>query len=242
MNSAVCRSAPRYITSFVPSQLNHEPKEGCLLTCKCPWYILSIESVADLSVSGCLDFFQTCECQTGSVDMKSWSRVFGQEVRRSTQSGAVLSSGAEADTSRSSRISLRVTPRRKRSATSDRTIVFGGVIKKEGKNKSPRFKSSFWDALPFSRSLSSSVGLSPRLSLPSLLSSSLGYGLNVFSLLGVQSLLIVRSSFLFANCSPWPSPLVPPPVLTCSTRRHARTFHFRACSERHTEKCPELIN
>lgn len=119
---------------------------------------------------------------------------------------------------------------------------FWGVIKKEGKNKSPRFKSSFWDALPFSRSLSSSVGLSPRLSLPSLLSSSLGYGLNVFSLLGVQSLLIVRSSFLFANCSPWPSPLVPPPVLTCSTRRHARTFHFRACSEKHIEKCPELIN
>lgn len=133
MNSAVCRSAPRYITSFVPSQLNHEPKEGCLLTCKCPWYILSIESVADLSVSGCLDFFQTCECQTGSVDMKSWSRVFGQEVRRSTQSGAVLSSGAEADTSRSSRISLRVTPRRKRSATSDRTIVLGGLLKRKEK-------------------------------------------------------------------------------------------------------------
>lgn len=41
-------------------------KRCCLLTCKCPWYILSTQSVADLSVSGSSDFFQTCEadCQT----------------------------------------------------------------------------------------------------------------------------------------------------------------------------------
>lgn len=48
------------------------------LTCKCPWYIMS--TLADLSVSGSLHFFQTCEAdtQTGSVDMKSWSGVSGQ--------------------------------------------------------------------------------------------------------------------------------------------------------------------
>ncbi len=60
---------------------------------------------------------------------------------------------------------------------------------------------------------------------PALLSSSLACGIDVLTLLGVLSLLIVRSSFLFANYSLWPSPLVPPPVLTHSTRRHTRTFH-----------------
>lgn len=107
-----------------------ERRRGCCLTCKCPWYILSTESVADLSVSGSLDFFQTCrgrESQTGRVGVgrSCGSRVvrWALEVRRSRQSGAVLSSGAEADTLRSSRISVRgVTPRRaerRTSATSD---------------------------------------------------------------------------------------------------------------------------
>lgn len=107
---------PVHITSFVPSQMKRFVLNGkgtskirWLLTCKCPWYILSTQSVADLSVSGSLDFFQTCEAesQTGSVDIKSCIGVFGREVPRSAQSGAVLSSGAEADSLRSSRISVR---------------------------------------------------------------------------------------------------------------------------------------
>lgn len=38
------------------------------LTCKCPWYILSAQSVADLSVCGCLDLFRTrgANCRTRS--------------------------------------------------------------------------------------------------------------------------------------------------------------------------------
>lgn len=89
---------PVHIGSCAPSQLKTalswtmDNKKRFCLTCKCPWYILSTQSVADLSVTGSLDFFQTCEAesQTGSIDIKSWGRVFGQEVRRSAQSGAVL--------------------------------------------------------------------------------------------------------------------------------------------------------
>lgn len=41
---------------------------GASVTCKCPWYILSAQSVADLSVCGCLDLFRTygADCRTRS--------------------------------------------------------------------------------------------------------------------------------------------------------------------------------
>lgn len=67
-------------TTAVP--LYDTVNRDCLLTCKCPWYILSTQSVADLSVSGCSDFFQTCEvdCQAVSVDMRRCGRVCGAEL------------------------------------------------------------------------------------------------------------------------------------------------------------------
>jgi len=64
------------------------------------------------------------ECQAGSVDMKSRSRVVGQEVRRSRQSGTVLSSGAEAGTLRSSRISVRRDNQARRQCDVGRTFLF----------------------------------------------------------------------------------------------------------------------
>lgn len=61
---------------------------GASVTCKCPWYILSAQPVADLSVCGCLDLFRTC-----GADCRTRSRGHGAEL-------AELSSlpGAEADT------------------------------------------------------------------------------------------------------------------------------------------------
>lgn len=49
-------------------QLMNDACRGALVTCKCPWYILSAQSVADLSVCGCLDLFRTrgAECRTRS--------------------------------------------------------------------------------------------------------------------------------------------------------------------------------
>lgn len=58
-SSAPCSTSVNY-NSSVPWSMNS------LLTCKCPWYILSTQSVADLSVGGSLDFFHTWEadCRT----------------------------------------------------------------------------------------------------------------------------------------------------------------------------------
>lgn len=48
---------------------------GAAVTCKCPWYILSAQSVADLSVCGCLDLFRTC-----GADRRTRSRGHGAEL------------------------------------------------------------------------------------------------------------------------------------------------------------------
>lgn len=48
---------------------------GASVTCKCPWYILSAQSVADLSVCGCLDLFRTC-----GADCRTRSRGHGAEL------------------------------------------------------------------------------------------------------------------------------------------------------------------
>lgn len=77
------------------------------------------------------------------------------------------------------------------------------------KKKSPWLKSSSWmDCLV--------VPLSPL--LLSLLCS------ECLTLSGVGAPLTVRSSFPFADYSLWPSPLVPPLVLTYSTKKHRGTF------------------
>lgn len=60
---------------------------SCLLTCKCPWYILSTQSVAALSVTGSSFYTSSrlvwgAQCQTPSVDIRSRTRVFGLEVQK----------------------------------------------------------------------------------------------------------------------------------------------------------------
>lgn len=82
-------------TNTVGSHGKWTERRGCCLTCKCPWYILSTESVADLSVSGSVDFFQTCrgrESQTGRVGV-------GRKLQQ--QSCALGSGGPEEQTERS---------------------------------------------------------------------------------------------------------------------------------------------
>lgn len=74
-----------------------------LLTCKCPWYILSTQSVSDPSTSGSVRLIQTWTgkgegSRTGAVYTRSGRGVLGQDVRRSRQSGAFLLAGAETNT------------------------------------------------------------------------------------------------------------------------------------------------
>ena len=102
-----------------------ETKRGCLLTCKCPWYILSTQSVADLSVSGSSDFFQTCE-----ADCQTWKCAHQTAVLGAASDGR---SRAELSSPQVLKPTLcahpafmcAVTPRRagrRRSATSDLTF------------------------------------------------------------------------------------------------------------------------
>lgn len=135
------------------------------------------------------------------------------------------------------------TPRRagrRRSATSDRTCTSPhsvltldydkyrlGFIKRQPCSPCRKRKKNHRDLSLHPERIVVPLLLSGSLTSPqspALLSSSLGCGVGVLTLLGVHSLLIVPSSSLSANYSLWPSPLVPPPVLTYSTRRHTRTF------------------
>ena len=204
-----------------------ETKRGCLLTCKCPWYILSTQSVADLSVSGSSDFFQTCE-----ADCQTWKCAHQTAVLGAASDGR---SRAELSSPQVLKPTLcahpafmcAVTPRRagrRRSATSDLTFYlplhsvltlacdrdrfgvcfflffffFFFFLNKEGSLAvlvGIKITASFWTlrrVCPSLRSVS--------------LSSSLRCGLNVLTLPGVQSLLIVRSSFPVCQLLPVTQP------------------------------------
>lgn len=236
-SSAPCStSVPSIITTAVRLHGQWKAGRGSLLTCKCPWYILSTQSVADLSVSGSLDFFHTCEadCRT-----ECWH----ESLRRSLWTGGP---GKHAERSCPllrcwiwhfllvQDFSARSQRRRKKRATSDRTFTFSSgvltpvydthrVVYSAAAAGFNRINSSF-----YKQSLSS---LQLSLSPPSLLSASVGRSLRVVTFLGVQSPLVVHSSVLFANYSLWPSPLAPPPVLTYSTRRLTRIKEYLKVSD-----------
>lgn len=64
MNSDAWQSAPPQLNSFATNTtqlLQQNARAARIFTCKCPWYILSAPSAADLSVRGSADLFHTCQ-------------------------------------------------------------------------------------------------------------------------------------------------------------------------------------
>lgn len=183
-------------TTAVP--LYDTVNRDCLLTCKCPWYILSTQSVADLSVSGCSDFFQTCEvdCQAVSVDMSRCGKSLG--------SGAVLSPRVLKRTLCSSRISVRGDTEARRAHETDGglhfylplTVCWRRIVVAHAEIKSPRIKSSFWRHCRVS-SLSLTLSPAPE-SPPPLSLSSAGCGFKYSD--APQGLDSSYSALLFPVC------------------------------------------
>lgn len=151
----------------IPFPILIETCASCLLTCKCPWYILSTQSV---SVTGSSFYASSrlvwdAQCQTPSVDIRSRRRVFGLEVQKGADR-------AELSSARVLKLTLCAHPgylsalthgERRRTALSFLSWFFNTLQIPEivltwktqtNKNKIlSRFKSSSWARFPFGLAL-----------------------------------------------------------------------------------------
>lgn len=174
---------------------------GASVTCKCPWYILSTQSVADLSVCGCLDLFRTC-----GADCRTRSRGHGAELAELSSSRVLkptLSPGflcAETARRAGPHFHPSATKRlhgMRRSVVHHNIAAFKVVIVFADVRDPP--------SLPPLLSLRLSFLLSAPLHLLLHLFFLAGV-VSVWTLLGLQSLLITDSSFLFCQQLPVTQP------------------------------------